>query len=277
MENKKTILIVDDEEYVLNSLKRLLHRDGYRILTAMSAEEGYRILTENDVQLIVTDQRMPGESGIEFLAKTKKDFPDVIRTILSGYTDVDSITESINKGHIFKFFYKPWDENNLRLEIKQCLEQYELIRKNRELNELIVKKNKELEIINDELVRINTNLESIVEERTKDLEIQNRALELFRAIIEDMPLPVIGISSDGMIVMRNKKALDITHGNSGFEVGNYIADCFPDDLNEHVERAIKDGRLEILDNCPVMDTNYKIFIAPLLGQFKGKGVTLIFV
>lgn len=277
MEKKKTILIVDDEEYVISSLKRLLHRDGYRILTALSAEEGYKIVSENDVQLIVSDQRMPGESGTEFLAKISVDFPDIIRTIISGYTNVDSITESINKGHIYKFFYKPWDENNLRLEIKQCLEQYELIRKNRELNELIAKKNKELEIINDELVRINTNLESIVHERTKDLEIQNKALELFRAIIEDMPLPVIGISSDGMIVMRNKKALDITFGNAGFEVGNYISDCFPSYLNEHIDRAIKDGRLEVINDCPVMGTNYKVFIAPLIGQFKGKGVTLIFV
>ncbi len=277
MENKKTIMIVDDEEYVLNSLKRLLYRDGYRILTALSAEEGYKIVTENEVQLIISDQRMPGESGTEFLAKIRVDFPDIIRTIISGYTDVDSITESINKGHIYKFFYKPWDENNLRLEIKQCLEQYELVRKNRELNELIVKKNKELEIINNELVRINTNLESIVEERTKDLEIQNKALELFRAIIEDMPLPVIGISSDGMIVMRNKKALEITHGNPGLEVGNYISDCFSFDLNEGIDRVIKNGELEIMDSCPLLDKNYKIFLTPLLGQFKGKGVTLIFV
>jgi len=277
VENKKTILIVDDEEYVLNSLKRLLHRDGYRILTALNAEEGYKILSENDIQLVMTDQRMPGESGTEFLAKARRDFPDVIRTIISGYTDVESITESINKGHIFKFFYKPWDENNLRLEIKQCLDQYELIRKNRELNELIIKKNEELEIINDELIRINTNLESMVQERTKDLEIQNKALELFRAIIEDMPLPVIGISSDSMIVMRNKKALDITSGNPGFEVGNYISDCFNSDLNEHIGRAINEGRLHVMENCPVMGTNYKIFIAPLLGQFRGKGVTLIFI
>jgi FixJ family two-component response regulator len=277
VENEKTILIVDDEEHVLSSLKRLLHRDGYRILTALSAEEGYKLLSENDVQLVISDQRMPGESGTEFLGKIRVDFPDIIRTIISGYTGVDSITESINKGHIYKFFYKPWDENNLRLEIKQCLEQYELMRKNRELNDLIVKKNEELEIINDELVSINTNLESIVQERTKDLEIQNKALELFRAIIEDMPLPVIGISSDGMIVMRNKKALEITYGNEGFEVGNYISDCFPNDLNAHLESAIKDGKLEVMDVCPVMGTNYKIFIAPLLGQFKGKGVTLIFV
>lgn len=277
MEKSPVILIVDDEEYVLNSLKRLLRRDGYRILTALNGDDGFKLLRENDVQLVISDQRMPDISGTEFLAKVKDDFPNAIRTIISGFTDVSSITESINKGQIYKFFYKPWDDNNLRLEIKQCLEQYALIRKNRELNELVIKKNKELEHINDELVRINTNLESIVEKRTKDLEIQNKALELFRAIIEDMPLPVMGIGADGMIVMRNKKAMEITYGNAGFEVGNYISDCVSSDLNTCIDRAIKNGEMEIIDNCPVMGKNYKILAAPILGEFKGKGITLIFI
>ena len=189
-----TILIVDDEEYIINSLKRLFRRDGYRILTALNGEEGYKILCENDVQLIISDQRMSGMNGTEFLEKVKNNFPDVIRTILSGYTDIDSITESINKGHIFKFFLKPWNDNNLRLEVKYCIEQYELIKKNKELSEIIIKKNKDLEIMNEELKRINDNLETIVQKRTKDLEIQNQALELSRSIFNDMPLPVLGIS-----------------------------------------------------------------------------------
>jgi FixJ family two-component response regulator len=277
MENIPVILIVDDEEYVLNSLKRLLRRDGYRILTALNGDDGFKLLRENDVQLVISDQRMPDISGTEFLEKVKDDFPNAIRTIISGYTNVNSITESINKGHIYKFFYKPWDDNNLRLEIKQCIDQYELRRKNRELNEIIINKNKELEHINEELVRINSNLESIVQKRTKDLEIQNNALELFRAIIEDMPLPVMGIGADGMIVMRNKKAMDITRGNARFEVGNYIYDCVSNDLNACIDRAIKNGELDILDDCPLLGKNYKILVAPLLGQFKGKGITLIFI
>jgi YesN/AraC family two-component response regulator len=277
VENSPVILIVDDEEYVLSSLKRLLRRDGYRILTALNGEEGFKLLSENDVQLVISDQRMPDMSGTEFLAKVKDEFPNAIRTIISGYTDINSITESVNKGHIYKFFYKPWDDNNLRLEIKQCLDQYELRRKNRELNEIIVEKNKELEHINDELVSINTNLESIVHQRTKDLEIQNQALELFRAIVEDMPLPVMGISSDGMIVMSNKKAMEITYGNAGFEVGNYIADCIPNNLHALIDKAIKDSELGEIVDYPIMGIKYKIIIAPLPGQFKGKGVTLIFV
>lgn len=275
--DRYTILVVDDEEYVINSLKRLLHRDGYRILTALNGNEGYKILHENDVQLVISDQRMPDGSGTEFLAKVKNDFPDVIRTIISGYTDIDTITESVNKGHIFKYFNKPWDDNKLRLDIKQCIDQYELIRKNRELNEIIVKKNRELEQINDELVRINTNLESIVQKRTKDLEIQNQALELSRTILEDMPLPVLGISSDGMIAMANKKALTIKYNDFRFELGRNIDEYITNEVKKLVDKVITNGALETIDICTILGKEYKILIAPLLGQFKGKGVTLILI
>lgn len=277
METRYTILIVDDEEFIINSLKRLLHRDGYRILTALNSIDGYKILKENHVQLVISDQRMPGESGTEFLARIRNDFPDVIRTIISGYTDVDSITESINRGDIFKFFYKPWDENNLRLEIKHCIDQYVLINKNRELNEIIENKNRELEIIKDELVRINQNLETIVEQRTKGLEIQNQALELVRVIFEDMPLPVLCISADGMIAMLNRKASTLEHENFKFEPGRNIGEFLPGNIKEPFDRTINSGEQNIIDDCYVMGMKCKILIAPLKGRFAGKCFTFILI
>jgi DNA-binding NtrC family response regulator len=83
--------------------------------------------------MVISDQRMPKMSGTEFLAALKTKYPDVLRIILSGYTEVDSITESINKGHIYKFLSKPWNDHNLKLEIKQALEQYDLIQANKKL------------------------------------------------------------------------------------------------------------------------------------------------
>ena len=276
MENKYTILIVDDEENILRSLKRLLLMDGYRVLTAMSCDEGYKILTKNDVQLIISDQKMPKSSGTEFLAKVKEKYPDIIRTILSGYTDVNTITESVNKGHIYKFFFKPWSDNGLRLEIKQCLEQYELINKNRELNDIVVKKNRELKLMNEDLKRINDNLEILVQARTKDLEIQNQALELSRAIFEDMPLPALGISSDGMIVMCNKKAFDITCNNDCFEVGRNISEYLPDAIKQIFKNALDKENSQKIESCSMMGGNYKILIEPLSGRFTGKGATVVF-
>ncbi|MBN2420040.1 MAG: response regulator [Deltaproteobacteria bacterium] len=277
MEDKYTILIVDDEENILKSLKRLLHMDGYRVLTALTCDEGYKILNENEVQLIISDQRMPKSSGTEFLSKVKEDFPDIIRTIISGFTDVNTITESINKGHIYKFFFKPWNDNNLRLEIKQCLKQYELIKKNRELNEIVSKKNKDLELINAELKRINDNLEAIVEKRTKDLEIQNQALELSRAIFDDIPLPVLGISSDGMVVLCNKKASDIAPDNIYFETGRNISDYLPESAKKIFDNSLNCEEPASIDSCSIMGKDYKILIKPLSGRFKGKGATVIII
>ncbi len=132
-ENRHTVLCVDDEKIILKALKRLLRKEDYRILTASSGEEGLKVMEENDVHMVISDQRMPEMNGTEFLAALKIKYPDVIRIMLSGYTEVDSITESINKGHIYKFLLKPWNDHNLKLEIKQALEQYDLIQANKKL------------------------------------------------------------------------------------------------------------------------------------------------
>ena len=146
-DSRHTVLFVDDEENILHSLKRLLRKEEYRIHTATNGSDGLEIIKKQDVHLVVTDQRMPGMSGTEFLAKVKENYPEVIRIVLSGYTEVDSITESINKGHIYKFMLKPWNDQNLKLEIKQALEQYDLMQVNKTLHEKLIEKNQELKTL----------------------------------------------------------------------------------------------------------------------------------
>ena len=170
-DDEHTVLLVDDEENILHSLKRLLRKEEYRLFTASSSAEGLKILEGNDIHLVISDQRMPKVSGTEFLAQVKERHPDSIRIILTGYTDVDSITESINKGHIYKFFLKPWNDQGLKLEIKKALEQYDLIQANKKLNKKVGEQNLALK-------KINENLEMLVKERTMELEIQNQDLEL---------------------------------------------------------------------------------------------------
>jgi len=138
---RHTILFVDDEKNILNSLKRLLRKEDYRILNALSGEEGLKILAENEVHLVITDLRMPEMNGIEFLTRLKVDYPDLIRIILTGYTDVDTLIESINKGHVYKFFLKPWNDDDLKLEIRKALERYDLIAANKRLCEKATKQN----------------------------------------------------------------------------------------------------------------------------------------
>jgi EAL domain-containing protein (putative c-di-GMP-specific phosphodiesterase class I)/CheY-like chemotaxis protein len=113
-----TLLLVDDEPNVLNALRRLLRREGYRILTAGSGSEALELLALQPVQVIVSDQRMPGMSGVEFLSKVKELYPETVRMSLSGYSEISTVTDAINKGAIWKYITKPWDDELLAQEIR---------------------------------------------------------------------------------------------------------------------------------------------------------------
>jgi len=123
----QTLLIVDDDVNVLSSLHRLLRRDGYRILTAVSPQEGFDLLALHPVQVVVCDQRMPLMSGTEFLSKVKEMYPDTIRIILSGYTSLEAMLDSINRGAIYRFYTKPWDDTELRDNIRLAFHHYWLL------------------------------------------------------------------------------------------------------------------------------------------------------
>lgn len=117
---ERVLLLVDDEKNILNALTRLLRRDGYRILTAASPAQAFDLLAQHQIHVIVSDQRMPDMSGTEFFSKVKDMYPDTVRIILSGYTDLKSVTQAINHGAIYKFITKPWDDEELRKEIEHA-------------------------------------------------------------------------------------------------------------------------------------------------------------
>ncbi len=120
LESSRTLLIVDDEPNILTSLSRLLRREGYNILTAGSPAEAFEHLARNPVQVILSDQRMPEMSGTEFFARVRQLYPDTIRIVLTGYTDIESVTGAINRGAIYKFLTKPWDDDLLREQIREA-------------------------------------------------------------------------------------------------------------------------------------------------------------
>jgi diguanylate cyclase (GGDEF)-like protein/PAS domain S-box-containing protein len=125
--NRQTLLLVDDDANVLSSLHRLFRRDNYKILTALSPEEGFEMLALHRVHVIVCDQRMPGMSGTEFLSKVKEMYPETIRIILSGYTGLEAVLDSINRGAIYRFYTKPWDDTQLRDNIRLAFHHYWLV------------------------------------------------------------------------------------------------------------------------------------------------------
>ena len=116
----RVLLLVDDEENILRALTRVFRREGYRILTASSVEQAFSLLASHRVQVILSDQRMPDCSGTEFLGRVKELYPDTIRMILSGYTDLSTVTEAINRGAIYRFLTKPWDDEELRSHIREA-------------------------------------------------------------------------------------------------------------------------------------------------------------
>jgi diguanylate cyclase (GGDEF)-like protein len=127
-EQVRTLLLVDDDPGVSAALRRLLRRQGYRVLYAASGDEGLSLLALNDVQVVVSDQRMPGMTGIEFLSRVKQIHPQIIRIMLSGYTAVDAIIEATNSGAVFRFHTKPWDDDALCASIADAFRYHWLMR-----------------------------------------------------------------------------------------------------------------------------------------------------
>lgn len=196
---ERTLLLVDDEDNILSALRRLLRRDGYTILTASDGKQGLEVLAANQVDVIVSDQRMPGMTGVEFLRKAKDMCPDSVRLVLSGYTDLQSVTDAINEGAIYKFLTKPWDDAMLRANIEEAFRRKALSDENQRLAS-------QLQHANQELARINARLEGLLADQQHRLGVDEAALTLAQEALAAMPLPLLGIDPDGMIAFANRAA-----------------------------------------------------------------------
>jgi DNA-binding NtrC family response regulator len=126
------VLYVDDEINNLNSFKAAFRRD-FEIFTAISAKEGRKILDNNEIGVIITDQRMPVMTGIEFLESILHVYPDTIRILLTGFSDINAVMDAINRGQVYKYLVKPWQNDELRVYIENALEIYHLRKENKEL------------------------------------------------------------------------------------------------------------------------------------------------
>ncbi len=124
MKHKHTLLVVDDEPDVCDSVHDLLRRQ-FRVLKARSAAEGTKIMQTEEVHLIMTDQRMPQITGVEFLNKVRIGNPQAIRMLFTGYADIDAIITAINQGHIYKFLRKPWQPEELEEAVREAAAEYD--------------------------------------------------------------------------------------------------------------------------------------------------------
>jgi response regulator RpfG family c-di-GMP phosphodiesterase len=141
---------VDDEDNILAALRRLLRRDGYEILTARNGDEALRCLAEHPVDVILSDQRMPGMTGVEFLHRAAALYPDTVR-MTSGFTDLQSIIDAVNEGAVYKFLTKPWDDDRLRAHVAEAFRRKGMADENRRLTAEVAGANSALAHVNAQL------------------------------------------------------------------------------------------------------------------------------
>ena len=158
----RTLLLVDDEPSILSALRRLFRTHGYRILTAEGGAAALEVAAAESVDLVISDMRMPQMDGAQFLQKMRDLQPDAVRILLTGYADISSTIAAINGGEIHRYIAKPWDDNDILLVVREALARRQLELQNRQLTEIVQRRNEELRAL-------NTGLEDRVRQRTSEI------------------------------------------------------------------------------------------------------------
>ena len=267
----RTLLLVDDEPNIISALNRTLRRDGYSILTANSAEEGLNLLVDNKVGVIISDQRMPQMTGVDFLRKVKMLYPKTLRLVLSGYTELESVTSAINEGAIYKFLTKPWDDKLLRDNIREAFEYYEMEQENQRLT-------RELQHSNNELFRLNQNLEQQVMQKTREIVHNINMLEISQEILEHLPVAIIGIDEYNMIAASNRLADELfrsRHGGCllGLQASEYLPETLLQVLQQtpSISSSEFNGGVLNLENGNVMH----VWVSPMGDFSRSKGTIIV--
>ena len=147
MEKKNiNVLYIDDEVDNLNSFRATFRRE-FNITTAESAEEAIKVLEKEVIHVILSDQRMPKMTGIEFFEHIQPLYPDPIRILITGYTDINAVIDAINRGEVYKYLSKPWNEDDVKIFVEKAFEVYRLRKENVELTNKLIDVNKKLEFM----------------------------------------------------------------------------------------------------------------------------------
>ena len=209
------MLFVDDEANILASLKRLFRPQGYRIFTAESGLQGLAIMARESVDLVISDMRMPEMNGAQFLEKVREQWPDTVRILLTGYAEINATIDAINRGQIYRYISKPWEENDITLIVRHALRQKLLEREKQRLEELTRKQN-------EELVELNASLEEKVMARTEEVRQTMGFLDVAHEKLKQSFITSIQVFSN-LIEMRS--ATMVGHSRRVAELARRIAQC----------------------------------------------------
>lgn len=258
---KHTILAVDDEEGILKALKRLLRPLDVDVIVSQSGEEALKVLADNIVSIIISDQRMPKMTGVEFLTLSQKISPDSIRILLTGYSDINVTVDAINSGAVKYYFNKPWDDEQLLSRIKESLDMFKMTQENRRLTSLTQKQNKELK-------EFNNTLKQKVEKQTKAIRWQHDQLK--RSYMETIQSfsTIIGLRNKGVgshservasVVKVLMKNMDLSEK----EFRDIVVAAFLHDIGKI---SLPDSILNKSERELTQADNNKIEQHPILGQ-----------
>ncbi|MDA3938188.1 MAG: response regulator [Spirochaetia bacterium] len=251
MNNKKTILLVDDEISILNSLTRQLRKSGYTILKALGAEEAMRLLESCTVSVIVSDERMPVMGGADFFHKIKTMYPDTIRIILSGYADSQVIINAINKGEVYRYITKPWNAEEVRSIISDAVNQYEILHKNRQYMESILENN-------DLLQKPNSS--------------RNIFLQITSNILNDLSIPAMVVDKDGIITIANKQLSDL---DTGFKEGALLENLFSVNTRDKIMEGYNSPTGQTGFEIDYMEGKLRLLIRSLRSSDPHRGLIIV--
>jgi len=244
---EKTLLVVDDEENIIRSLRRLFRQEPFNVITANSGTQGLEVLAKQSVAVILSDQRMPGMIGSDFLKIVKDRYPNTIRIVMSGYTELESITSAINDGAVFKFLLKPWDDEKILAHIRDAFSYHDLKSNNI--------------LLTEELKKANENLEERVREEREKNALNTRSLLLSQELLDRMPIAVFGISNEGLIVMANQCARQLV--NQEAIVGNMIDDIIPDTISQALHSVLAKSSNANFPDIYWPETTHKVTVTPI--------------
>ena len=230
-----TVLFVDDEVNILKAVQRLLRNEEWKVLTSSRGEEALALLEREPLQVVVSDQRMPEMSGVDLLAAIREKQPNVVRMMLTGYTEMNVAVDAINRGEIYRLITKPWNDEELKATLRQAFDHYDLKQEIKRLNQVTRKQNIKLQ-------DMNRNLEIKVRDRTKQL--AEKHLELRVAYVQTIKALAEAVDAKDTYTRGHSERVGVYASKMGREIG------LPKEL---IERVYISGLLHDVGKIGIRD------------------------
>jgi signal transduction histidine kinase len=242
---RHTILVVDDEPDVVKSVKDLLRLE-YRVLGATSPSEALQILNRETVHVVMTDQRMPEMTGVEFLSRLRGDHPDAMRLLFTGYADIKAVVDAINHGNVYRYITKPWDPDELQTVIRQACERYDLLVERKRLTSMLQAQNQDLEQANANLRRANELKYAFIQVASHELRTPLAILQGLTRLASNLPQATEPLRGFVVRIDRASKRLNhlVEQLIAMLQAGRLeqTVDAKPEDLSALLREATDDVR-----------------------------------